>query len=352
MTIQWLCGVRMPSEIAKSGHGLARGGSAPVPKVGVSMRTAAYLQCPTPRKGEVTTLAGRRGRARAIAQHGEIFQGIMRDRVGSLHRCLLSLPCPVLRSDATFTSGADEIRVRPEHKVKALRAAQLTLSCLGVSQCGGLISVLSTIPEGKGYGSSTADCVAAVRATARAFDIKLPTATVAELAVQAEVASDGIMFNRSVLFAQREGRVLHYYSRPLPPLLVIGFDTAAPNDIVDTLAFPPAAYSRTEIEKFQMLLAGLDRAMQTQDLTLLGRVATASAEINDRFLPKQCLPEIRHLVSACGALGVAVAHSGTVVSVLINAADPDSTIKADRIQGYLEKCALYNVMRFYSRDCE
>jgi uncharacterized protein involved in propanediol utilization len=83
-----------------------------------------------------------------------------------------------------------------------------------------------------------------------------------------------------------------------------------------------------------------------QDIKLLGRVATASATINQEFLPKPLFPEIRTLADRAGALGVAVAHSGTVLSILL---DPDDEIlecKVDQLRAGLNQLGITQILRF------
>src|ERR1039458_6783440 len=68
--------------------------------------------------------------------------------------------------------------------------------------------------------------------------------------------------------------------------------------------------------------AALRRAITMEDVALLGRVATASARINQRFLPK---PSLEFLVEVCqrhGGCGVQVAHSGTVVGLIFDSSPP------------------------------
>ena len=92
---------------------------------------------------------------------GELFQGQIRDKCGSFRRCLVTLPCGFLLSRARFLpDGSGELSVTPRHKVKALATCALTLTQLGLP-CSGRLEITSNIAEGKGYGSSTADCVAA-----------------------------------------------------------------------------------------------------------------------------------------------------------------------------------------------
>ena len=63
----------------------------------------------------------------------------------------------------------------------------------------------SEIEEGLGFGSSTADVTASIRAVAASYGTTVSDAVVGRLAVRAERASDAVMFDRCVLFAHRRG---------------------------------------------------------------------------------------------------------------------------------------------------
>jgi uncharacterized protein involved in propanediol utilization len=148
--------------------------------------------------------------------------------------------------------------------------------------------------------------------------------------VLAECASDSIMIDdRVVLFAHRDGLVLETLGHRLPPILVVGCDTEPGGDGVDTLSHRPAEYDQLEIGSFQVLRAALRRAIATDDVRLLGRVATASARINQRFLPKPVLDDLLALCRRLGGHGVQVAHSGTVAGLVFDARQAtDDTVHA------------------------
>lgn len=287
-----------------------------------------------------------RGLGAAIAQHGELFQGVVYDDHGSLHRCLVSLPCKELSSRGKFISrDRSGVAVFPASKQKACCAAELTLTALGAPFKGGILTIESNIAEGKGLGSSTADCTAAVLAVADAAQRPLTAQSVAELVVRAETASGNIMFEKVVLFAHREGKVLEQYSQPLPRMVILGFDSDV-DRVVETLHFSPAVYSSSEIEKFRVLRAALREAIQTQDVRLLGRISTASAEINQRFLHKPYFREICHIVHEADGLGVAVAHSGTMVAMLFDHRDPQRETKIRMALKLLASLSFVNILRF------
>ncbi|MDK1492906.1 hypothetical protein QN219_23065 [Sinorhizobium sp. 7-81] len=106
---------------------------------------------------------------------------------------------------------------------------------------------------------------------------------------------------------------------------------------VDTLAFEPARYSPEEIETFRPLRALLRRAIKASDFALLGRAATASAWINERFLPKPRLTDIETIGVCHGAVGVQVAHSGTVVGLMFDPANEKTSDNMERAMHDLRK---------------
>jgi uncharacterized protein involved in propanediol utilization len=139
--------------------------------------------------------------------------------------------------------------------------------------------------------------------------------------------------------------VLEDYRRSFPQLEVIGIDTD-PTRVVDTLVYPPAAYQWHHIQTFTTLVGALRRAFASGDLRLLGRIATASAIVNDEFLPKPMFSEILALVSAHALLGVAAAHSGTLVSLLLDPRDPALPRTIDAVLRALHALGITEVSRF------
>jgi uncharacterized protein involved in propanediol utilization len=286
------------------------------------------------------------GKGRSIAQHGELFQGQIEDSESVHRRCLVSLPCRSMYSEVTYRPDmSGEYRVLPAHKKKTRTVVELAVAFMHLPYTGGEIVVESTVPEAKGCGSSTADCVAAVHAVADAAGRTLEEHEVARIVVQAEVASDNFMFERAVLFAHREGMVLEDYAKAFPKFEVLGVDTASDGH-VNTLEHPPAVYSWRQRQTFHTLTSALRRGILQNDLELLGRVATASASINQTFLPKPKFKEICNISEHCSALGVAVAHSGTVMSILLDPEDPKLEAKVDWVRICLDEIGLDDPLRF------
>lgn len=285
----------------------------PSPKRQTSEATAAANQ--DQREGRL-----RVGVGRAMAHHGEILQGVFEGEDGRLRRGLITLPMAAKHSTVTFwPTEEDGVRVRPAGRRKAAKAAALALLYLGVGDTGGELTVESEISIGHGFGSSTADVIAAIRAVADAAARQLRCSTVARLAVEAERASDAIAFgDQAVLFAHREGRVIEDFGGEYPPLFVVGIRVGGTRPI-DTLNLPRALYDKQEICQFRILRALASRAIRQQDPRLLGNVASASARISQRHLAKPRFGEIMEIAQMHGACGVQVAHSGTLMGVLFDA---------------------------------
>ena len=287
--------------------------------------------------------ASRQGAGTAIAHHGELLQGVFEDDNGRLHRGLVTLPLPAMTSQATFIGAHSvDVTVRPDGKAKASAAARLTLDHLAVAE-GGVIKISSDIPIGHGYGSSTADVVAAIRAVAAAYAAQLVPSRIGRLAVAAEQASDAIVFDsQAILFAQREGIILEDFGGALPPLLLVG-SRANGGQPIDTLTLPPARYDSPEIQQFRVLRGLVAYAVRHQDPVCLGRAATASAWISQRRLPKKGLEQVIAIAQNAGACGVQVAHSGSLVGVLFDRAGRDLRRRARRVAASLRRAGFCDV---------
>jgi uncharacterized protein involved in propanediol utilization len=260
------------------------------------------------------------GHGEVRAHHGEIVQGLFYSCDGTLEHGLVTLPCGLFGTRARFRPlRGGPLTVEPGDRSRARTAARLTMDALGRTGWGGSLRLESDVPLRWGCGSSTTDVLATIRAVADAFGTVLEPAWIARLSVAAETASDSLMYGaeRALLFAQRRGSVLLDLGGPLPAVRVLGVNTEGKRG-VETLALPPMPYSAWEVEAFRTMLGLLRRAVETQDPALLGRVATASTTITQRHRPKRLMPELLRIARESGAVGVQVAHSGTVAGLLFD----------------------------------
>jgi uncharacterized protein involved in propanediol utilization len=283
------------------------------------------------------------GTASAPIHHGEILQGSFRVD-GRIRRGLVTLPCPLYRSQATFIPELrSTVRVWPAWREKAQRAAELAILEIAPGT-GGCLEVRSDVPVCRGLGSSTSDVLAAIWAVAESFGQVLPPSTVARLAVEAENASDSLMFSRAaVLFAHREGEMIENFGADLPPLHVLGFGAGEP---VETLGHQPAWYTERELDCFDDLRSMLRQAVASQDVALVGEVATTSTWINQKHLPIPCLEEICAAAAEAGAVGVQTAHSGDIGGILFDRQVADLSYRVEIAQKLLRRLEHSDQWRF------
>ena len=180
----------------------------------------------------------------------------------------------------------------------------------------------STVPPGKGLGSSTADVGAALFALAAAHGMTLTSEEAARIALTVE-PTDGSLFPGIVAFDHREGRWLEMLGEP-PPVAIVLLD---PGGTVDTVAYNAvdrsAVLRRTE-SATREALAMARVAVRSGDVALLGAAATLSAQTHQRVLPNPLLGPAIAAAREVGGVGVCLAHSGTAVGILFDArrADP------------------------------
>ncbi|WP_277458197.1 hypothetical protein [Methylococcus capsulatus] len=273
------------------------------------------------------------GRGDSYGHHGEILQGAIPSSAPGIPRSVLvTLPCRRYRVTVRFFPAAgNRLQTIPAVRPKAARAALLTLSCLGFSGVGGLLFLNGNIPAGQGLGSSSADVTATIRAVADACGQSLAPERIARLAVAAETASDPLMFDGTALvFAQREGVVVERFDNPLPPMELLSVQDPANGNGIDTLSGTPRHYDRREMARCEALLEKLRDGIARSDAGLVGSVATASAHLNQRFVPKPRLDELEAVGRHHGALGVQVAHSGTVMGLLFPPGGQEAIVAAKR----------------------
>ena len=296
------------------------------------------------------------GLASAPIHHGEILQGIFWHK-GQLTGGLVTLPCTIHATHASFIPArGEELTVSPAWKTKGRRAAQLAIEacvCLGDGPVGGHLVVTGDVPLCRGFGSSTSDVVAAIWAVQDALVRPLRAEETARIAVRAEAASDSLMFKESsVLFAQREGEVIEDFGYRIPALRVLGFGSRPENRGrgIDTLAFPLARYDSAEIGVFAELQAMLREAIHTKDIALIGAVASASSEINQRHLPISCFDDLRAIVRETGALGIQAAHSGDIAGLLFDRDDPEVGARTEHGARLLHTIGIHEQWIFTAGD--
>lgn len=262
---------------------------------------------------------------------GELVQGTL-DGISFLVTCPVAL---YSRATVRLLPGHDEVMLSGQKGTggpwtKAEVALRKTLESMGLEGWGARVEIESRLPRGKGMASSTADvCAAIMAAGAGAGRIPSPE-EVARIALSVE-PSDGIMFPGIALFDHVTGRVQSSLG-DAPPLEVLVFDYGGE---VDTIAFNNrkdlSTLNVAKEARVRQALSYIIEGIERRDPRSLGRGATMSALANQDILVKPGLEDVVYLATGTlGAVGVCVAHSGTVIGVLFEALSMDQETRARR----------------------
>lgn len=246
---------------------------------------------------------------------GELLQGQL--PAGSLPgdpHFLVTMPIALFaRAHFIPIAGTRSVTVYPSHKVKAKRLAENLVIALGAS--GGILLLQSELPEGKGLASSSADLVATARSIACCSRRRVRTSLIEKLMAEIE-PSDGVMYPGVVAYQQRACNLLSFLGQ-MPPLAIVGIDEGG---MVETVDYDQrrGEVSASHRAEYQELLDRAKIAIARGDTATIGKIATASALLHQARTPKKHLNSMLQASEAAGALGVIVAHSGTMIGILLD----------------------------------
>lgn len=247
---------------------------------------------------------------------GELVQG-------TVDGVRLHVSCPVDRyARATWHQVAG--RAEPGEKVRrALAAAGGSPAFLSG------LSIRSDLPRGIGMASSTADIGAAVGLWLAMAHGTVDADAVARAALAVE-PTDGVLFDGIVLFDHQRGSVLECWGSP-PPIELVAVEVGGP---VDTVAFNERDMAAVSREQARSILYAFDlvrRGLAVGDAASIGRGATISALCHQNILPKPALEPLLRLALEEGGYGVNVAHSGSLIGLLLAPGGYDRERVARRI---------------------
>ncbi len=262
-----------------------------------------------------------RATARAPGTCGELAQGMMDGIV-----CMVT--CPIDQySTATveLRTGSREVTA-PTDSPKAKRAVTATLEYLDKKDIGGRLWLDSSLPRGKGMASSTADVAAAIAATGYAAGWELIPGEIAEIALGIE-PSDGVMFPGVAVFDHRKGKVARSLGQP-PAMHVVILDFGGSVNTEEFNREDRRAALEGTASQVKEAAGLIEEGIARGDAALIGRGATMSAEANQRVLFNPHLEAVKALAEETGAAGVNVAHSGTVIGLLVAGGGQDARVVA------------------------
>lgn len=206
--------------------------------------------------------------------------------------------------------------VAPPECSKAKRAVEAYLDAEGLPVTG-FLSISRPLPAGHGFGTSTADIVASLRAVSSAWGRSLSSESLARSSASIE-PSDGSMFAGAVAFAHRQGVVLERLG-PLPRLYGL---TLLDGNPVATEQYDSEradiVYRATDEWTLRRAWAAVRTGIHRSDATLVAAASTVSARLNQTLLPRPRFREVERIARSHSACGILVGHSGSAITVLLD----------------------------------
>lgn len=233
---------------------------------------------------------------------GELAQGFFRGEP-------LLITCPIEKFSTCIVS--DEFAGVEGLGLKSRTMLRKILSLLNVRNFKFGVRLTSELPHGKGMASSSADIAAVAQAVALSLGKKISSAELGRLCTTIE-PTDGIFYDGIVAMNPLTGQLVKKISAREKFLIAV-FDYGG---TVDTLTLNRRS----------------DFALPAIPNVIDFALAKKSALANQTILPKRGLIELMNFTQELGAVGVNVAHSGTVAGIFFHADDTrvDEKISAVR----------------------
>ena len=182
--------------------------------------------------------------------------------------------------------------------------------------------------------SSTADIGATIKATLSILNKNLGNEEISRIASEIE-PTDSILLYKNSIFNPVNGQVKKYLSTLNNGRVII----LEPDEILETsIIRSNPNYLDIKLENKAIINKSfnlLEEGLREQDLKLIGKACTLSSLANENIHKKPYLNEIIEISNKMGAYGVNIAHSGTVIGILI-----DNKMDHERIMSHLKEIAL------------
>ena len=253
------------------------------------------------------------------ASCGELVQGVM-DRDEYL--CSYAVD---LYSTAEVEERLNNINIGPSKSRRAIEEVFKKFNIPVEESRNISLKIKSKIPIGKGMASSTADIGATIGATLGLIKKELSSEEIAKLASIIE-PTDSIYIEKNNIFNPLNGEVIRYLGNITDSRVVI----LEPNRTLNTMRIRKAPNYRKimlqnkEIIKISFNL--LEEGIKNNDLYSIGKASTFSSLANENIHKKEGLDKIIEISKNYGAYGVNIAHSGTVVGILIDKSMNDTRL--------------------------
>ena len=268
------------------------------------------------------------------ASCGEFVQGIINDEE------YLSSYAIDKYSIVTLEEKIKDISIGPKKSRKAIEVV-FKLFNLPIEESKNIsLKINSDIPIGKGMASSTADIGATIMATLQLIGENLSSEEISKLATKIE-PTDSLYIEENSIFNPLNGEVIKYLGKIRnAKVIVLEPKTTLNTEIIrKTPDYKNIKLGNKEIvsEAFYLLEEGI----RQNNLYTIGKACTLSSLANENIHEKQGIRKIIEISQKYGAYGVNVAHSGTIVGILI-----DDYMNYFRLIDLLKQS---NLHKFYSK---
>ncbi|HEV7678298.1 MAG TPA: hypothetical protein VGQ42_06990 [Candidatus Dormibacteraeota bacterium] len=242
---------------------------------------------------------------RVPATCGELLQGVL----DSGDPVLVSLPIHLAGTVAVTLVAAPGMRAVDPPLPRATAALHLALAHVGWPG-GAAVRLGGEVPHGRGMGSSTVDVAGVIAGVAAAAGRRLQPEELVRLTTAIE-PSDSSPLPGLWAIDHVHGRSARHLGPAPAGWHVVAVDSGSPIATLDVHAHCGAG-PRIDASDVH----ALHHAATRNDGSELARIATESAERNQSRLPHPLFDDVRAVVARTGALGMCVAHSGSVCAVL------------------------------------
>ena len=264
------------------------------------------------------------------ASCGEFVQGMIKEKE------YLSSYAINLFSKVTLEEKINDINTGPSKARKAMEEVFKYFN-LPKSEFKNIsIDIKSNIPISKGMASSTADIGATIKATLNLIGKNLNEYEISKLATKIE-PTDSIYIKENTIFNPLDGSILKKLGCLEDGKVLI----LEPDEKLNTNYIRKKEnYKNIKIENNKIIEKAfklLEQGIKNNDLNLIGQACTISSIANENIHKKEYLSEIINISKQYGACGVNIAHSGTVVGVLLEPNMNESKIIEKLVEKRIDK---------------
>jgi L-threonine kinase len=196
----------------------------------------------------------------------------------------------------------------------------------------GFVNIINPLPPTRGLATSTMDVAGTFASCAAYVGNEVSEERLFSLCAGIE-PSDGIMFKGLALVDHINGKLIER----LPPPPEISIVALIPSRTLDTAEYrrdnARLETVRANANDHELAYEMLKRGLTEGDVFLIAKAATKSAETQQKIMPREEWGTLGEISKLSGAIGIAVAHSGTASGLLF---DPSNKFGADLAENMLK----------------